>query len=64
MHPEWDAERVRTAVHGAFGMLNAVGTFESPLSDRELADQLAGLAATALQLDEDADQDGPADGIS
>jgi AcrR family transcriptional regulator len=64
VHPEWDAERVRTAVHGAFGMLNAVGTFESPLSDRELADQLAGLAATALQLDEDAVQDQPADGIS
>ena len=35
--PEWDAERVRTAVHGAFGMLNAVGTFASPLTDRELA---------------------------
>ena len=23
VHPEWDKERVRTAVHGAFGMLNA-----------------------------------------
>ena len=78
VHPEWDAERVRTAVHGAFGMLNAVGTFESPLTDRELADQLAGLAATALRLDVGADadegvdadagdgvgQDRPADGIS
>ena len=50
VHPEWDRERVRTAVHGAFGMLNAVGTFESPLTDRELAGQLGELAVTALQL--------------
>ena len=50
-HPDWDIERVRTAVHGAFGMLNAVGTFESPLADRELADQLTLLATSALQLD-------------
>ncbi len=49
-HPDWDGERVRTAVHGAFGMLNAVGTFESPLTDRELAGQLAELAVTALQV--------------
>jgi len=48
--PEWDAERVRTAVHGAFGMLNAVGTFASPLTDRELAAQLSELAQAALQL--------------
>ena len=50
-HPEWDGERVRTAVHGAFGMLNAVGTFESPLTDRELAAQLAELAVSAMQVD-------------
>lgn len=50
-HSDWDVERVRTAIHGTFGMLNSVGTFESPLPDRELADQLAGFAATALQLD-------------
>ncbi len=50
-HPEWDGERVRTAVHGAFGMLNAVGTFESPLADRELALQLAQLAVSAMQID-------------
>jgi AcrR family transcriptional regulator len=50
VHPDWDAERVRTAVHGAFGMLNAVGTFQSPLPDRELAGQLAELAGTALGL--------------
>jgi len=50
VHPDWDGERVRTAVHGVFGMLNAVGTFESPLSDRELAGQLGELAITALQL--------------
>jgi AcrR family transcriptional regulator len=50
VRPEWDEERVRTAVHGAFGMLNAVGTFESPLTDRELADQLADLASSAVGL--------------
>jgi AcrR family transcriptional regulator len=50
-HPEWESERVRTAVHGAFGMLNAVGTFESPLADRELALQLAQLAVSAMQID-------------
>jgi AcrR family transcriptional regulator len=48
--PEWDTERVRTAVHGAFGMLNAVGTFASPLTDRELAAQLSELVLAALQL--------------
>jgi AcrR family transcriptional regulator len=50
-HPEWDGEQVRTAVHGVFGMLNSVGTFESPLSDRELATQLAQLAVSAMRLD-------------
>ena len=50
VHPDWDEERVRTAVHGAFGMLNAVGTFDSPLTDRELAGQLGELAVIALQL--------------
>ncbi len=50
VHPEWDAERVRTAVHGAFGMLNAVGTFVSPLSDQQLARELSSLATTALQV--------------
>jgi len=49
-HPDWNAERVRTAVHAAFGMLNAVGTFESPLTDGELAQQLSELAVTALQV--------------
>jgi len=49
-HPDWDVEQVRTAVHGAFGMLNAVGTFESPLSDAELARQMSELAVNALQL--------------
>jgi hypothetical protein len=34
-------------------MLNAVGTFESPLTDRELAGQLGELAVTALQLGAD-----------
>ena len=50
-HPDWDRERVRTAVHGAFGMLNAVGTFTSPLSDGELAAQLTQLATSALQIE-------------
>lgn len=49
-HPDWDVERVRTAVHGAFGMLNAVGTFESPLPDDELARQISELAINALRL--------------
>jgi AcrR family transcriptional regulator len=48
--PEWDVERVRTAVHGAFGMLNSVGTFASPLTDRELAGQLSDLVLAAVQL--------------
>ncbi|HEY5880620.1 MAG TPA: DUF2087 domain-containing protein [Nakamurella sp.] len=49
-HPDWDVERVRTAVHGAFGMLNAVGTFDSPLTDAELANQMSELAVNALQV--------------
>lgn len=49
-HPDWDVEQVRTAVHGAFGMLNAVGTFESPLPDDELARQMSELAVNALQV--------------
>ena len=53
-HPEWDGERVRTAVHGAFGMLNAVGTFESPLADRELA-----VAARSARGVRDADRSAP-----
>ena len=32
------------------GMLNAVGTFESPLPDAELADQMSELAINALQV--------------
>ncbi|MEP6561751.1 MAG: DUF2087 domain-containing protein [Nakamurella sp.] len=52
VQPDWDAERVRTAVHGAFGMLNAVGTFASPLTDRELAAQLSELVVAALRLPE------------
>ena len=49
-HPDWSAEHVRTAVHGAFGLLNTVGTFDSPLSDGDLARQLAGLACGSLAL--------------
>lgn len=46
--PGWPDERVRTAVHAAFGLLNSVGTFSSPLTDEELAEQLTGLALAAL----------------
>jgi hypothetical protein len=53
VHPTWDSERVRTTVHGMFGMFNAVGTFTSPLPDSELAAQLTALAAAALQLPDD-----------
>jgi AcrR family transcriptional regulator len=49
-HPGWPAERVRTSVHAVFGMLNAVGTFASPLPDTVLAEQLTRLASTALEL--------------
>jgi len=51
VHPDWDVEQVRTAVHGAFGILNAVGTFDSPLPDAELARQVSQLAVNALRLD-------------
>jgi AcrR family transcriptional regulator len=50
VHPDWPAEQVRTAVHAVFGMLNAVGTFASPLDDEDLADQLTALASHALAL--------------
>ena len=53
-HPDWSTEEVRTAVHGVFGMLNTVGTFESPLANDELADVLADLAIAAFQLPPDA----------
>lgn len=53
VHPTWGSERVRTTVHAVFGMLNAVGTFTSPLPDTELAAQLTALAAAALQLPDD-----------
>lgn len=51
-HPDWPAERVRTGVHAVFGMLNAVGTFASPLTDEDLAGQLTALASAALELPE------------
>lgn len=50
VHPDWAREQVRTGVHAVFGMLNAVGTFSSPLTDAELARQLSDLARAALQL--------------
>lgn len=48
LHPDWPEQRVRTAAHAAFGLLNAVGTFTSPLTDDELAAQLTGLTLAAL----------------
>ncbi|MDQ2847926.1 MAG: TetR/AcrR family transcriptional regulator [Actinomycetota bacterium] len=48
VHLDWSAEQTRTAVHAAFGLLNSVGTFTSPLSDGELADQLIRLTLGAL----------------
>ncbi len=50
VHPGWDREVVRTTVHGCFGMLNALGTFDSVLSDDELAAALAVLAARIMVL--------------
>lgn len=54
VHPDWSPEYVRTSVHAVFGMLNAVGTFSSPLSDDELASELVSLAVRALALPDDA----------
>lgn len=50
VHPEWDREVVRTTVHGCFGMLNALGTFDSVLPDDQLAAALGVLAARILVL--------------
>lgn len=50
VHPEWPTEQVRTAVHGAFGLLNSVGLFSSPLPDDVLGDQLAALCRGTLAL--------------
>ena len=47
---DWNSEQVRTAVHAAFGLLNSVGLFSSPLPDGELARQLARLTRAALGL--------------
>ena len=48
-HPDWPDERVRTAVHACFGLLNSVATFRSPLSDAELAAELSRLARRILR---------------
>jgi AcrR family transcriptional regulator len=53
VHPGWSAEVVRTTVHGCFGMLNALGTFDSALPDDELATTLVLMAGRMLQLDTD-----------
>ena len=50
IHPDWSPEVVRATVHGCFGMLNALGTFDSSLADDELADTLVALAARMLVL--------------
>lgn len=48
VHPDWPPEQVRTAVHGAFGLLNSVGTFASPLDDDELTALLTRLTLAVL----------------
>lgn len=50
VHPQWSPEVVRTCVHGCFGMLNSVGTFDANLRDGELARVLAELADRILDL--------------
>ena len=50
IHPDWSPEVVRATVHGCFGMLNALGTFDSALTDDQLADTLVALAARMLVL--------------
>lgn len=50
VHPDWSVEVVRTTVHGCFGMLNALGTFDSPLTDGALASILVELATRMLRL--------------
>ena len=50
VHPDWTAEIVRTTVHGCFGMLNAIGSFDSVLSDEDLTGTLVVLAARMLEL--------------
>jgi AcrR family transcriptional regulator len=46
--PTWTEQQVRTGVHAAFGLLNSVGTFTSPLTDQQLAGQLTDLTLGAL----------------
>jgi AcrR family transcriptional regulator len=49
-NPGWSPEVIRTTVHGCFGMLNAIGTFDSALTDAELAATLVVLARRMLDL--------------
>ncbi len=51
VHPSWSVEVIRATVHGCFGMLNALGTFDSALPDDELALTLIDLARRMLVLD-------------
>lgn len=50
VHPQWSGEMVRICVHGCFGMLNSVGTFDARLDDDELTRALTALAARVLDL--------------
>ncbi len=50
IHPDWSTERVRTAVHGVFGILNSVGSFVSPLGNDDLAEQLVELSCASLRV--------------
>ena len=50
VHPQWPAEVIRICVHGCFGMLNSVGTFDANLGDGELSRVLTQLADRILDL--------------
>ena len=50
VHPQWTGEVVRTCVHGCFGMLNSVGTYDAGLEDDELTQVLTELAGRILDL--------------
>lgn len=50
VHPQWTGEVVRTCVHGCFGLLNSVGTFDADLADDQLAQVLTELSCRLLDV--------------
>jgi AcrR family transcriptional regulator len=48
LRPDLDADAARARVHSAFGLLNAVADFTSPLDDAVLAAQLHAMTLAAL----------------